>query len=464
MDNAAELIKLARERFGVLSAADEKLLSAVARGENADFSSDSNEDNDPAQAQDWSEERAFNAYRIAWLCTDAPASALVTHRGIRLELARIDENLDLDWAKVPFPLIFRRCAFSGPISLRFAKVPWLSFVGTHPHALNADGLKVEGDVFLTGGFKAEGEVRLLGATIGGNLECDGGTFTNPEGRARSADGLKVEGSVFLRDGFKAEGEVDFRNGAIVGYFVYRDAVGSEKAILDLRSTRVGTLWDDEASWPRRGNLFLKGLEYREIGPEAPQDAKRRLDWLHRQPVFEPQPYRHLAGVLRASGQRHEATKILVAAENDHRRLGSLSRWRRIVNWFYGATLDHGYRPQKAFMRFAPVFLIVGTVLFWLGNDAALFSPRVNSSQSTVVVVGDQYPRFDPIVYSIDAFVPVINLHQETYWLPDANADTRHGYAVHWGDLLRWYHWVHISLGWLLSFLLVAGLSGLVRKD
>ena len=122
MDNAAELIKLARERFGVLSAADEKLLSAVARGENADFSSDSNEDNDPAQAQDWSEERAFNAYRIAWLCTDAPASALVTHRGIRLELARIDENLDLDWAKVPFPSIFRRCAFSGPISLRFAKV------------------------------------------------------------------------------------------------------------------------------------------------------------------------------------------------------------------------------------------------------------------------------------------------------------------------------------------------------
>ena len=111
----------------------------------------------------------------------------------------------------------------------------------------------------------------------------------------------------------------------------------------------------------------------------------------------------------------------------------------------------------------PVFLIVGAVLFRLGNDAELFSPRVSSSQSSVVVV-DQYPRFDPIVYSVDAFVPIINLHQETYWLPDANADTRRGYAVHWGDLLRWYHWVHISLGWLLSFLFVAGLSGLVRKD
>ncbi|NNG15442.1 MAG: hypothetical protein HKM89_03095, partial [Gemmatimonadales bacterium] len=170
MDNASELIKLAREKFGDLSTADEKVLNAVARGEVADLRSDSDEDNDPAQAQHWSEERAFNADRIAWLCTDAPASALVTHRGIQLELARIDENLDLDWARVPFPLIFRRCAFSGPISLRFAEVPGLSFVGTHTRSLNAERLKVEGSVFLSDGFTAEGEGRLRGATIGGNLQ------------------------------------------------------------------------------------------------------------------------------------------------------------------------------------------------------------------------------------------------------------------------------------------------------
>ena len=70
-------------------------------------------------------------------------------------------------------------------------------------ALNADGLKTAGDVFLRDGFRAEGE--LLGADIGGNLECTGATFSNPKGEALNADRLKTAGSVFLRDGFHAEG-------------------------------------------------------------------------------------------------------------------------------------------------------------------------------------------------------------------------------------------------------------------
>jgi hypothetical protein len=55
-------------------------------------------------------------------------------------------------------------------------------------AVNADRLKVGGAVFLNGAvdnqgkitpFHAEGEVNLVGADIGGSLECDGGTFKNP---------------------------------------------------------------------------------------------------------------------------------------------------------------------------------------------------------------------------------------------------------------------------------------------
>ena len=66
---------------------------------------------------------------------------------------------------------------------------------------------MEGSVFLRDGFKAEGQVRLLGATIGGNLDCGKGQFTKAEGNALHADGVRVEGSVFLRDCFKAEGQV-----------------------------------------------------------------------------------------------------------------------------------------------------------------------------------------------------------------------------------------------------------------
>jgi hypothetical protein len=82
--------------------------------------------------------------------------------------------------------------------------------------LNADGIDVKGDVLLRKDFKANGEVRLMGAQIGRDLECDGGTFCNPSlkdvagsGMALNADGIDVRGYVFLRTGFNACGEVRF---------------------------------------------------------------------------------------------------------------------------------------------------------------------------------------------------------------------------------------------------------------
>jgi hypothetical protein len=89
-----------------------------------------------------------------------------------------------------------------------------TFKNPNGNALHADGMKVTGGVHLTHGFSAEGGVRLLNATIGGNLETDG-VFKNPNGRAFSADGMKVTGGVLLRDGFSAEGEVRLP-GATVG--------------------------------------------------------------------------------------------------------------------------------------------------------------------------------------------------------------------------------------------------------
>ena len=68
-------------------------------------------------------------------------------------------------------------------------------------------------VFLRG-LTAEGEVRLAGAQVGGNLECAGGFFKNPaikhgpaSGTALNADGINVGGAVNLRRGFAAEGKV-----------------------------------------------------------------------------------------------------------------------------------------------------------------------------------------------------------------------------------------------------------------
>ncbi len=60
----------------------------------------------------------------------------------------------------------------------------------------------------------------------------------------------------------------------------------------------------------------------------------------------------------------------------------------------------------------------------------------------------------------------MDLHQQSYWLPNAN---RGGeiplilFKCKTGVLLRWYFWFHIVCGWILTSLWVAGFTGLVRS-
>ena len=77
-------------------------------------------------------------------------------------------------------------------------------------ALTADGLQVGQNMFLTGKFTSggageDGAVQLLGAHIGGLLDCTGATLSNASGPALTADGLQVGQDMFLTGGFTATG-------------------------------------------------------------------------------------------------------------------------------------------------------------------------------------------------------------------------------------------------------------------
>ncbi|MEO1000826.1 MAG: hypothetical protein AAFW69_09550, partial [Pseudomonadota bacterium] len=70
------------------------------------------------------------------------------------------------------------------------------------YALSCDGMEATGAVFLLRA-EATGEVRLLGVRIGADLACNGATLKNPGDDALSGDGMRVTGGVFLRrDGRK----------------------------------------------------------------------------------------------------------------------------------------------------------------------------------------------------------------------------------------------------------------------
>ena len=85
-------------------------------------------------------------------------------------------------------------------------------------ALAADHAAVGGAVLLRNGFAAQGAISLIGARIGGNLECDGASLSNATvdgtGVALAAENAVIGGAVLLRHGFKARGGVSLLGATI----------------------------------------------------------------------------------------------------------------------------------------------------------------------------------------------------------------------------------------------------------
>ena len=99
-------------------------------------------------------------------------------------------------------------------------------------------------------------------------------------------------------------------------------------------------------------------------------------------------------------------------------------------------------------------------------EVGLTGPSENngpSAQATRSSAEDQYS-----IYSLDCFLPFIDLKQKNAWLLNANKGykivmPRIWLGVRWGGLLRAYLCVHTLLGWALTTLWVAGFTGLVRR-
>ena len=411
-----------------------------------------------------------------------------------------------------------------------------AFINPSGVALGADHIKVQGFVFIRNGFRAEGEVRLLRARVGANVECEGGTFINPSGKALNADGINVEGSVFLHSDFRAEGEVWLGGAQIGGNLECTDSTftkltagsatvkgnfwwwglkGAEHTMLDLRNASVGSMGDDEKSWPAKGNLFLDGFAYGRIS-EGPTDAETRLKWLARQDPFTPQPYRQLAKVLREAGDDAGARAVVVAMEDQQRR-GDITR--PFLKWIIG----YGQHPLRAGW-WALGFGALGWILYRRSYLAGGMVPTEKDACAKFKPNGEIpkcYGGFFPSIYSLENSLPLVKLGQADKWQPDpdynksvgllapvnagAPQERRNNWIKSAGRVrsfpkglgwlegllitlglvapvdttesplplsrfatsprfLRWFLWFQILLGWLLATLFLAGVTGFVRKD
>lgn len=138
-------------------------------------------------------------------------------KGVQLLGAWITGECDLEGGHLTQDFIVAHSVFADVLILRGAVARTINLTGSECRAgLGGDRLETRGDVFLRNGFKAKGEVRLLGARIGGTLSCIGGHFENAGDDALSCDKLETSGSVSLGKGFKAQGSVRLLGARIAG--------------------------------------------------------------------------------------------------------------------------------------------------------------------------------------------------------------------------------------------------------
>ena len=125
-------------------------------------------------------------------------------------------------------------------------------------ALHGDGLRVDRSMFLRGftatGADGLGAVRLTGAHIGGDLECEGAQLRNGSGPALYGDGLQVDRSIFLHSGFTATGAGDLGAVRLTGAHIGGDL---ECNGAQLRNASGPALHGDGLRVDR--SMFLRGF-------------------------------------------------------------------------------------------------------------------------------------------------------------------------------------------------------------
>lgn len=336
-------------------------------------------------------------------------------------------------------------------------------------ALNANGGEVKYAIFLRNGFKAEGGVDLVAAKIGGDLDCGGGQFiSNGKTSALNASEANIEGVAIFNAGFAAKGNVDFvAANANVG-LVWSDVRSPEKAILDLRLSKIGKLLNDRNSWLNQGCLRIDGFVYDQIHAKSPPTAEFQLGWVRLQPQdrFLPQPFEQLAAVLRKMGLEEEARKVMIAKNQEHAQyVQGQPEWL----WYglFGHLIGYGYTPWRAFF-ISLIVILIGWAAFRRGYCRGLITPTGGTEymveNGEAQPVSKDYPKFNALVYSLETFVPIVKLGIAEHWEPNGNRDA---YFVErsWlmtGGCLRSYLWFHIIAGWVLTTLWVGGITGLVK--
>jgi hypothetical protein len=409
-------------------------------------------------------------------------------------------------------------------------------------------------------FNTDGRIALYLAKIKGDLEFRNASFAKTPVGTHSSDCRHIFNGV----------QASFVS--VTGALHWQRVKTRDCTIVDLRNGHAGVLRDAPGGWPKPWRLFVDGFSYENIG-QGPMDLLGRKPWLD-WPVAEyhPEPYDQLAQVMVRDGLPDVARDVLIEKENARQRHSIVSLvdsiagqtmrrpWRppvgderagtddsnniaqiiayddpdeqpnvfsRVFVWLsrvisFGEwtfellsryTVHYGYAPLQASVWIV-LFVVFGSYLFGYAYKQHVLMPTEKVAYTEFVEHYETpayYQEFHPLVYSFEAFFPLVDLHQEEFWLPkdDRGQDVldalremlrkcsvlalavalvevcfsgvvagltvigvfalvrvcvelrRHPLTL--GTVVRRYLWLHVTMGWVLATLVVVGLTDLIHK-
>ncbi|ORW86906.1 hypothetical protein AWB92_24790 [Mycobacterium sp. IEC1808] len=354
--------------------------------------------------------------------------------------------------------------FVGQVDLTDAK---LGHAGAG--ALTLDGADITEALFARG-LEADGQVSAMEIRIAGRFD-----LTNAKLRHTAADVLVLDGSrvgELVAGGLEADGQVRAVGAHIGGTVDFRSAklrndgdtslnlesASIKKLMLDSLNVRGGvslyraTITDLSTDANPPGPLVATGWEVTDIHGPLRERWHAARQWLESSPETSVQPWHALAAVYERNGDPTGAKRLRLAAASRVTRQSPLLP--KLLRCVYGAVVGYGYYPLLAAAWLIVVVLTGSIVVAANRND---FVPNRDATNAAATVYLEQThmkvpdaPQIKPLHYTLSAVLPTA--------VGNATSD--------WNIKSTWVSFVLTSLkliAWVLTALLVAGVSGLLRK-
>jgi len=245
-------------------------------------------------------------------------------------------------------------------------------------------------------------------------------------------------------------------------------------------------WRREREWRKSLlNASLLSAEKRGAAIEALQEQRPSDPNLARLALLHPED--------ESAVQVGEVTLQLAQKQfrDEQRWFGIRVGWRNtgslIADRVFGLVVGYGHKPERSFyMLLALVFIgwfladqswkkgdfapTAGPVLMsesWqnlatdpnIQNPAKVWSDKymLAPDGTPVLTAGRDYETFHAVSYAVDLVVPIVALGQEAAWAPSTTRGP-------WGWWLWWVRWWLIALGWIVTAIGAAAVTGVIRRD